>query len=110
MLNTVRMPSSRRIAPKEKCHADGAEFRAHLLGRLVNVYAECFEAVRRAALRGGCTVAVLADLEPCRRCKKGRRRRDVDAARVVAARTDDVDDLHVVFDQLCVRTHGGGRS
>ena len=55
---------------KEKGKPDAPQFLTHLLGRLVDVDPECLQTVRRTALRGRGTVAVLADLEPCRRCEK----------------------------------------
>ena len=40
--------------------------------------------------------------------EEGGRRRDVDAARVVAACADDLEDVQVVLDLERVIAHGGG--
>ena len=95
---------------EHKADADLLELFDDLSGGLVEVDAECFEAVGGTALRGGGAVAMLGDLDAGRGDDHGRRRRDVDAVRVIAARADDVEHVHRMFDLERVVAHGHGRA
>ena len=87
--------------------ADAARDR---LRRQVDLDAERHQHVGGARLRGQAAVAVLGDRHAAAGDDEGRRRRDVDAVRIVAARADDVDGVRRRLDRQHLVAHRGDRA
>ena len=88
----------------DACLGDAA---ADLLGRQVDLDAECHQHVGRARRRGQRAVAMLGDRHAGGGDDEGRGGRNVDAVRIVAAGTDDVDGAGRRHDAQHLVAHGG---
>ena len=75
---------------------------------LLNVHPQRLQAVGRAALGRGGTVAVLGRLDPAGRGHQRRGGGDVEALCPVAAGADDLQHVHARIDLDGVVAHGGG--
>ena len=120
-LKIVRVPISsagrpdmahRRMMRRREHEADAgfADAVADRFGRDVDLDAERGEHVGGAGLRGKAAIAMLGDRHAGAGDHEGRRRRDVDAVRAVAAGADDVDGAFGRFDPQHLLAHGGDRA
>ena len=102
----------RRVKPgrEQECEAELAEVAGRRLGVVVDPDPERVENVGRTGARGDRPVAVLRDRDARGGHDQRRRRRDVERARAVAARADDIDRSLGRLDPQHPLAHGRGEA